>query len=213
MGVVRRKLKGLINRAVPDRYFVSRCVRDKAGVYLTFDDSPHPVWTQRSMDVLERYDIKATYFLVGREAVRHAGIVKEIVRRGHTVGNHTYSHRSVAGLGAKDLEWEIVENGKRLSDLSGQNVKLFRPPWGRLDFRSAGYIILKGHQIVMWSLDSTDYKMAGAGAIMDWFEKVGVRAGEIMLFHDDNEQTITALPDLIEKVRRVGLVFNNLKNN
>jgi len=213
VGVVRRKLKGLINRAVPDRYFVTRCFRDKYSVYLTFDDSPHPVWTPRSMDVLEQYDIKATYFLVGQEAMRHAGIVKEIVERGHTIGNHTYTHRSVVGLGKKDLEMEIMENRKRLSDLSGQDVKMFRPPWGRLDFRSAGYIILRGQQIVMWSLDSTDYKMAGADAIVDWFDKVGVRAGEIMLFHDDNEQTITALPDLIEKVQRNGLVFNNLKNN
>lgn len=213
MGVVRRKLKGLINRAVPDRYFITRCIKDKYSVYLTFDDSPHPVWTPRSMDLLEQYDIKATYFLVGQDAMRHAGIVKDIVRRGHTVGNHTYSHRSIVGLGKKDLEVEIVENRKRLSDLCGQDVKMFRPPWGRLDFRSAAYIILRGQKIVMWSLDSTDYKMVGAGAIIDWIENASVSAGEIILFHDDNEQTITALPDLIENVRRKGLVFNNLKNN
>jgi peptidoglycan/xylan/chitin deacetylase (PgdA/CDA1 family) len=212
MGVGRQKTKDLLNWAVPDRYFINRCTRDKNGVYLTFDDGPHPVWTPRSMDVLEQYDIKATYFLVGQDAMRHAGIVKDIVRRGHTVGNHTYSHRSVVGMGTKDLEVEILENRKRLSDLIGQDVKLFRPPWGRLDFRSAAYIILRGQQIVMWSLDSTDYKMAGAGAIIDWIDNAGVGAGDIMLFHDDNPQTMTALPEVIEIVQRNGLCFNNLTN-
>ena len=128
------------------------------------------------------------------------------------MGNHTYSHRSVVGLRKKDLEVEIMDNRKRLSDLTGQEVRMFRPPWGRLDFRSAAYIILKGQQIVLWSLDSTDYRMEGARAILDWIRKSGVGAGEIMLFHDDNPQTLTALPEVIETVRLQGLSFSNLTN-
>jgi peptidoglycan/xylan/chitin deacetylase (PgdA/CDA1 family) len=210
VGSGRRRAKELFNRIVPDRYFVSRFRDDSDGVYLTFDDSPHPVWTPRAMDVLDQYDIKATFFLVGREAAKHAGIVQDIVRRGHTVGNHTYSHRSIVGLGKKDLEVEIVDNRKRLSDLAGRDVNMFRPPWGRLDFRTAVYIILKGQQIVMWSLDSTDYKMVGSDAIIKWIEKVGVGAGEIMLFHDDNPQTLTALPNVVELIRRNNLNINTL---
>jgi len=202
-----------INRVAPDRYFISRCNKDGSGVYLTFDDSPHPVWTQRLLDVLDRFDIKACFFMVGQDAMRHSGIVKEIVERGHSVGNHTYSHRAVVGLGKKDLELEVVENRNRLSDLSGQDVRMFRPPWGRLDFRSAGYIILKGQQIVMWSVDSTDYKVTGADDIMARINEVGVRAGDILLFHDDNEHTVAALPRLVDEVRQKGLVFNNLENN
>jgi peptidoglycan/xylan/chitin deacetylase (PgdA/CDA1 family) len=201
-----------VNRVVPDRYFVSHVIKDSSGVYLTFDDSPHPVWTQRSMDVLDQYGVKACYFLVGEEAAKHPGIVTEIAERGHSVGNHTYSHCSVVGLAKKDLELEIVDNRKRLSDLSGQDVRMFRPPWGKLDLRSAGYIIFKGQQIVMWSVDSTDYKYAGADDIMARIDGVGVKAGDIMLFHDDNEHTIAALPNLIDMVRKKGLDFNNLEN-
>jgi peptidoglycan/xylan/chitin deacetylase (PgdA/CDA1 family) len=139
--------------------------------------------------------------------------VREIVDRGHTVGDHTYSHCSVAGLGSKALQVEVVENAKRLSDLSGQNVRLFRPPWGKIDVRSAGYLILKGLQIVMWSIDSTDYKKSGPADIMAWIHSTGVRAGDIVLFHDDNEHTIAALPDLVEVVRHNGLAFENLRNH
>jgi peptidoglycan/xylan/chitin deacetylase (PgdA/CDA1 family) len=170
----KQRLKDLINRVVPDRYFLTRVDKAGAGVVVTFDDGPDPQWTQRSMDVLDEYGIKATYFLV---------------------------------------QVEVVENAKRLSDLSGQNVRLFRPPWGKIDVRSAGYLILKGLQIVMWSIDSTDYKKSGPADIMAWIHSTGVRAGDIVLFHDDNEHTIAALPDLVEVVRHNGLAFENLRNH
>ncbi|MGD8415296.1 MAG: polysaccharide deacetylase family protein [Candidatus Latescibacterota bacterium] len=201
-----------VNLFVPDRYFVSHIRKAGSGVYLTFDDSPHPEWTPRSMDVLDQLGIKACFFMVGQEAMRHAGMVREVTERGHSVGNHTYSHRSIVGLTRKDLEVEVVESGKRLSDLSGQDVKMFRPPWGKLDLRTARFLISKGQQIVMWSVDSTDYKYAGADDIMTRINEVGVKAGDILLFHDDNEHTVAALPRLAEKVRGNNLKFNELKN-
>ena len=210
MVAVKRTLKRLINGIIPDRYFVSR-VRDP-GVVLTFDDGPNPQWTQRSLDVMDELGVKVTYFLVGQEAERHAGIVREIVERGHTVGDHTYSHRAVAGLGTKELELEVLENRKRLSDISGQDVRLFRPPWGKIDIRSAGYLMLKGLRIVMWSVDSTDYKKVGADDIMATIDAADVRAGDIVLMHDDNEYSIAALPDLVATVRHKGLSFGNLSN-
>lgn len=210
MGGKRVSLMKLVNRAVPDRFFLSRCNGVDSRVYLTFDDGPHPVWTRRSMDTLDEIGVKATYFLVGREAERHADVVQEVVRRGHGVGNHTYSHRAVVGLNRKDLDAEVVENGKRLSDLSGQEVKMFRPPWGRLDMRSAVYIVIKGQQIVMWSVDSTDYKCEGSRNIVERLDEVGVTAGDITLFHDDNEHTIASLPEIVEKIHRKGLFVSKL---
>jgi peptidoglycan/xylan/chitin deacetylase (PgdA/CDA1 family) len=212
---MRQKLITLmkaVNLFVPDRCFLSHCRKAGSSVFLTFDDSPHPVWTPRSMDVLDRFGIKACFFMVGQEAMRHAGIVRDVTERGHLVGNHTYSHRSIVGLTGKDLEVEVVENAKRLSDLSGQDVTMFRPPWGKLDLRTARFLISKGQRIVMWSVDSTDYENTGADDIMARIDEVGVRAGDILLFHDDNEYTVAALPRLVEKVRGNNLEFNALNN-
>jgi peptidoglycan/xylan/chitin deacetylase (PgdA/CDA1 family) len=213
VGSARRRVLELVNRSVPDRYFITRCNKDRNGVYLTFDDSPHARWTRVLLDLLGDLGIQATFFLVAQDAMRQPDIVRDIAERGHTIGNHTYSHRSVVGLGAKDLEVEIVESGKRLSDLSGQNVKMFRPPWGKIDLKSVRYLILKGQQIVLWSVDSTDYRKVGAGDIVSRIERVGVRAGDVLLFHDDNEFTIEALPDIVASIRRKGLEFSNFRNH
>jgi peptidoglycan/xylan/chitin deacetylase (PgdA/CDA1 family) len=206
----KRKLRDLINSAIPDRYFVTRCTTNRYGVVFTFDDGPHPDFTPASLDILDDLGVSATYFLVGRYAERQRNIVKDIVARGHLVGGHTYSHRSVAGLSVADLHKEVVDNGKRLSDLCGQEVKLFRPPWGRLDVKSACYLLYKGLQTVMWSIDSTDYKKSSASDIVAQVERVGLRTGDIILLHDDNDYTIEALPLLAAAVRQRGLDFSNL---
>lgn len=213
---MRRKrvsLMNAVNRVVPDKYFISRVNRDSCGVYLTFDDSPHPVWTRRSLDLLDEIGVKATYFMVGQEAMRHSDLAREVSDRGHAVGNHTYSHRSIVGLSKKDLELEVVESRRRLSDLCGCEVKMFRPPWGKLDLRTARYIIADGQRIVMWSIDSTDYDRKSTADIMARLDEVGVGGGDIVLFHDDNEQTLAVLQPLVEKVRRSGLDFKNLEGN
>jgi peptidoglycan/xylan/chitin deacetylase (PgdA/CDA1 family) len=210
MGASRQKLKDLINSAMPERYLVTRSNKKNCGVIFTFDDGPHPEFTPAALDVLEGLGIRATFFLVGREAQRHAAIVKDIVARGHTVGGHTHSHRAVAGLRAAELKAEVLDDRKRLSDLSGQDVRQFRPPWGKLDLTSAIYLVAKGLQIVMWSIDSTDYEKSGASDILARVERAGMRSGDILLLHDDNEYTIEALPGLADSVRRRSLGFSNL---
>ena len=206
----KQKLKDLINSAIPDRYFITRYTTTGYGVVFTFDDGPHRDFTPASLDVLDDLGVSATYFLLGSYAERHKDIVKDIVRRGHLVGGHTYSHCSVAGLSLADLHKEVVDNGKRLSDLCGQEVKLFRPPRGLLDVKSACYLLSKGLQTVMWSIDSTDYKKSSASDIVAQVERVGLRTGDIILLHDDNDYTIEALPLLAAAVRQRGLGFSNL---
>ena len=99
-----------------------------------------------------------------------------------------------------------------LIPLVSRFLKLFRPPWGRIDVRSAGYLIFKGLRLVMWSIDSTDYKKAGADDIMSSIRSMGLKGGDIILLHDDNEHTMVALPRLVEAVRSHGLTFGNLSN-
>lgn len=206
----RQKLKDMINTAMPDRFLITRCKKKNCGVVFTFDDGPHPEFTPAALDVLEDLGIRAVFFLLGREAEKHTGIVRDIVKRGHTVGGHTYSHRRVAGLRGAELRSEVLDDRKRLSDISGQDVRQFRPPWGKIDLTSALYLLLNGMQIVMWSVDSTDYEKKGASDILSRVEGVGIRAGDILLLHDDNEHTIEALPGLADAVRRRDLGFSNL---
>jgi peptidoglycan/xylan/chitin deacetylase (PgdA/CDA1 family) len=206
----KQRLKDLINRIIPDRHFVTRYNKNNYGIVFTFDDGPDPAFTPASLDALDELNVSATYFLVGSYAERHRDIVRMIVDRGHLVGGHTYSHRPVVGLSLAELDKEIIDNGKRLSDLCGRRVNLFRPPWGKLDVKSACYLFIKRVPTVMWSIDSMDYRKSGTSDIVTHVRRVGMRNGDIILLHDDNDYTIEALPLLAAAARERGIKIANL---
>ena len=212
MSPVRQAIKSLIDYAVPDRYLVTRLKGADSGLVVTFDDGPDPSWTRQTLDALDGDGIKGTFFLVGQHAEQHPDLVREIVTRGHTVGDHTYSHSDLTRIDVRQLDSEVLDNLKRLSDISGQDVRLFRPPYGKIGLRAALYLARRGVRIVMWSLDSTDYRKSGAPDIMKRIADVGLRSGDILLFHDDNQYTIEALPQLAAAAREQGLRFENLEN-
>ena len=166
-------------------------------VYITFDDGPTPDVTKQILEVLDKYSVKATYFCCGQNADANPELLKKIADEGHTIGYHSYSHKDI--LKTKPSEWLAdVERKSALSD-----VKLFRPPYGRILFRH--YRSLKSrYKFVFWDVMSYDYDVERSPeSIMSLLEK-SVREGSVVVFHDKGkckENTLAVLPQFIELMK------------
>ena len=176
--------------------------REKS-VYLTFDDGPIPEATPFTLDVLDRFGIKATFFMVGDNARKYPHLLEEVRRRGHRIGNHTYNH--IGGL--RWLSRNYVRNVERANELLQTN--LFRPPHGWMKWSE--YIRLgKRYRVVMWDVVTRDYsKWVTPQDVVNNVKRY-TRNGSIITFHDSLksiDKLRTALPESIEWLKSQGYEF------
>lgn len=180
-----------------------RMDKNVKAVYLTFDDGPIPNITPWVLDLLDKYNIKATFFLVGDNVRKHPEEFKMIVERGHRVGNHTFNHIS----GLKYLSYNYLENTNKADELI--NSTLFRPPHGWM--RWGQYMVLSHrYTVVMWDLVTRDYSKRLNGHQVLRNVKKYVRNGSIITFHDSikSEKNLKyALPRAIEWLLEQGYEF------
>ena len=132
---------------------------------LTFDDGPNPAWTPQLLDVLARYGVKATFFMVGKYGFQQPGLVRRIVADGHLVGNHSWSHPNLAVTAALKVDKELLRTRDTLEQISGVAVRYFRPPFGARRphvLRTARYL---GMTPVLWNAITTDWSEPRADRI------------------------------------------------
>ena len=180
-----------------------RMDKNVKAVYLTFDDGPIPNITPWVLDLLDKYNIKATFFLVGDNVRKHPEEFKMILERGHKVGNHTFNHIS----GLKYLSYNYLANTNKADELI--KSKLFRPPHGWM--RWGQYMVLSHrYTVVMWDLVTRDYSKRLNGRQVLGIVKKYVRNGSIITFHDSikSEKNLKyALPRAIEWLLEQGYEF------
>jgi peptidoglycan-N-acetylglucosamine deacetylase len=179
---------------------------NKKVIYLTFDDGPIPEVTPWVLDVLDQYEVKATFFCVGENVWRHPDLYQEILRRGHRTGNHTYNH--LRGFLTKtDQYLENIEKAAKYIDSD-----LFRPPHGDL-WRKQYLALNKKYQIVQWDLITRDYNKKLHGEQVLNIVKQHARNGSIIVFHDSlkAEQNMKyALPRSLAYLKSEGFSFEVL---
>ena len=127
-------------------------------VTLTFDDGPHPEYTPIILEILEKYNIKASFFLVGENIIKYPELVKKQYLAGHTLGIHSYSHPYLPLVSNKRLRYELEETAKQLKRIIGLDIKYSRPPYGARDFRFYNLTKQLNYKVIMWSLASWDWK-------------------------------------------------------
>lgn len=182
---------------------------EKKRVFITFDDGPIPEATPWVLDTLDRFGIKATFFMVGQNVERNPGLLEEVKRRGHAVGNHTLHH--IQGASATTMRYmRDSAEGARLTGSS-----LFRPPHGWL--RPRQLMALKKHyRVIMYDLVSRDYsKRLTSEEVVDIVKKY-VRNGSIIVFHDSIKsmpRLKTALPICLQWLKDEGYEFEILKSD
>ena len=178
-------------------------------VYLTFDDGPIPEVTPWVLDTLDRYGIKATFFLVGQNVERHPELLDEILKRGHRVGNHTMSHMQ----GSKVSTKVYLHNVFTAHQLIGST--LVRPPHGLLRWAQSK-VLRARFTIIMYDLVTRDYsKKLNGEQVLDNVKRYA-RNGSIIVFHDSlkaERNMKYALPKAIEWLREQGYSFAAIPGN
>ncbi len=178
---------------------------DSMQIAITFDDGPHPRLTPEILDILDRYGVKATFFMVGVNVENYPETAKEVILRGHEVGNHTYSHHVMWDLSENDVERELVGCEERLEELCEYRPHLFRPPQGAINERIEHCSSVNDYKLILWSLDTRDWENKNTEEIV---ERVlsSISPGDIILMHDyigTHSKTPEALeillPRLIER--------------
>ena len=187
-------------RQVPDyiqkiwRTPIWRINPDEKSVYLTFDDGPNPKVTPLVLDILDKFGVKATFFCVGENVKKYPEVFREVKRRGHTVGNHTFNHLK----GYKSSTQDYVKNVWKADEYVHSN--LFRPPHGRIKL-SQIRTLKKDFKIVMWDFITYDFdSKVTPDAILREVKK-RTRNGSIVIFHDSlkaEKNMLAALPKALE---------------
>lgn len=183
---------------------------DEKQVALTFDDGPHPTYTPEILDVLAKYDAKATFFVIGEHAKKYSYLIERQANEGHEVANHTLTHDYTMKTRSK-LKKELEETTSIIEQITGQKTALYRPVGGRYNDLIVDTARENGYLVVMWSWhqDTEDWKRPGAKKIANKVLK-GVKPGDIILFHDsggDRSQTVRALEIILQKMQEEGYEF------
>ena len=175
-------------------------------VYLTFDDGPIPEATPQVLDELDKYEVKATFFMVGDNVRKYPGLYEKVKARGHKIGNHTMHH--IRGLGIAPVDY--MKDVEECDEISKDG--LFRPPHGWL---TPGQMreVRRKYKVVMYDLITRDYsRRISAREVVDNVKKY-TRPGSIIVFHDSLksiEKLKTALPESIEWLKAEGYEFGVL---
>src|ERR1700686_2467463 len=181
---------------------------------LTYDDGPNDPHTQRLLDVLARHKVHATFFLIGRYVQQRPDIVRELVKAGHVVGNHTFAHPLLIFQSAQELRSQLDKCDRALTDAVGEHSNLIRPPFGGR--RPAVLRIARrmGLEPIMWNVTGYDWNATAAEPIE---QKVAsqVQGGNVILLHDGRHRefganrsyTVTATDRLIPRYKSEGYEF------
>lgn len=166
-----------------------RRIEDAGAIALTFDDGPNPAVTPRLLDLLDQHQAKATFFLMGAHVRECAGLVREIVLRGHALGNHTDTHPNLAVLSPRRIEEEMARCAEEIQSIAGIRLRMMRPPFGFRGPQLAPALQRGGWgPVVMWSAMARDWKPQPAERVRHRLQ--GVRGGDIVLLHDGDHRVL-----------------------
>jgi peptidoglycan/xylan/chitin deacetylase (PgdA/CDA1 family) len=181
-------------------------------IALTFDDGPNPAMTPQLLDLLEQYDARGTFFLIGRHVRACPALTAEIAARGHGIGNHTDTHPNLLWQSRRRILDELERCNASIADATGQRPRIMRPPWGYRPLqlypaaRDAGF-----GRLVLWSRSAHDWRPQQPVQVMRRLR--GIRGGDIVLLHDgfhgaigaDRRHTVRALEFWLPRWKAEGL--------
>lgn len=181
----------------------SREEEDMKKIALTFDDGPHPLYTEELLDGLKERGVQATFFVTGEHAELHPEIIERMYEEGHLIGNHTYSHIQLKDSNREQFREELVRTNEIISEITGQEVLYVRPPYGTWDKKFETELNMFP---VLWTVDPLDWNSTNVANITN---KVVSKTEEndIILMHDYYESTVTAALKVIDELQAKGYTF------
>ncbi|MEB7453333.1 polysaccharide deacetylase family protein [Lysinibacillus sphaericus] len=175
----------------------------KKRVALTFDDGPDAKVTPQILTTLQKYDAKATFFMVGRNVPKNATIVKQIYDAGHEIGNHTSNHKKLTALSISGVRQEVNSTSNAIYAAIGQYPTVFRPPYGATNEQVRSVMTIPS---ILWSIDTLDWKHHNPDKILAYV-KASVKDGSIILMHDIHQTTANGLDNVLLYLQKQGYEF------
>ena len=170
---------------------------------ISFDAAWGSANTEELLNILDRYEARTTFFLVGFWAEKYPELVAEIVARGHEIGNHSATHPHMSQLSAAQIREELRKTSDLVKSITGQPTTLFRPPYGEYNDLVVRVSREEGYECVQWNVDSLDWKNLGTQNMITQCTK-SVNPGDIVLFHNDSKYILEALPTILEYYTQAG---------
>ncbi len=193
------------NSKEEEQYSEDNVTLDPNGKYvaLTFDDGPRPDVTPRILDTLKKHDAKATFFMLGSQVEYYPSLANKVEEAGHDIGNHTMNHQDLSILDSNKIKEEAQKSSRIIEKATGQKPTLLRPPYGAWNDSVKRVTKEMGVPMVMWSVDSLDWKSRNAAAVNEEVMS-NVAPGSIVLLHDIHPSTADALPQLLSSLEEQG---------
>ncbi len=200
MSALRQLLRRTLAAGLPRSRFLVRgpAVERRGGTDVRRRSDPEI--TPRLLDLLARLHLRATFFVIGREAEQHPELVRRMVQDGHAVGHHSWAHTEPSETPAATLLDEVRRCVALLHSLGVATTDRFRPPKGQLTTAKLVRLLAAGQRVVLWSSDPKDYAMTTAAPLVTWAGNASLTAGEVVLMHDVRPFCLDALPALATRI-------------
>ncbi len=172
-------------------------------IALTFDDGPHPHYTEQLLDGLKERGVAVTFFVTGEHAALHPDIIKRMQEEGHLIGNHTYSHIQLRSNNREEFKEELVATSEVIEEIIGEEVNYVRPPYGSWDKSFEKELNMFP---VLWTVDTLDWCSENVSCIVD---KVvtSTQENDIILMHDYFDTSVTAALQIVDRLLEKGYTF------
>lgn len=174
-------------------------------VALTIDDGPRPEETRALLSILGKHDVRATFFVVGKQVEKHPGLVRRMMNEGHEVGNHSFNHPRLDGLPMDRVKAEIASCDKAIFQATGAHTNLFRPPGMRYDDEVIRTAQDLGYVTIHWNAAAKDIEAQDPSRIVAKVLK-GVKPGSVILLHG-HPDTVRAMPTILSTLKSQGYRF------
>lgn len=172
-------------------------------IAITFDDGPHPYYTEQLLDGLKERGVQATFFVTGEHAELHPDVIKRMQEEGHLIGNHTYSHMQLNDSNREKFKQELIDTNEILKEITGTETQYVRPPYGTWDKEFEDELNMIP---VLWTIDPLDWCSDNAACVA---KKIVEKADEdeIILMHDYFESSVTAALMVVDELLAEGYTF------
>jgi peptidoglycan/xylan/chitin deacetylase (PgdA/CDA1 family) len=180
-------------------------------IALTFDDGPTPGVTEFILDALKQRQLRATFFMIGNRIAAAPELARRVLAEGHEVGNHTFTHAKLTALSDSAAMQEIQKTQEVIQEVLNLRAAWFRPPYGALRQNQAAIARSLGLRVLLWSVDAADWSQPGEAKIIETV-LAETKPGSIIICHDLHQQTVNALPSILDGLCERGFIFSTVSD-
>jgi peptidoglycan/xylan/chitin deacetylase (PgdA/CDA1 family) len=212
MQIIPAKTPGFVKTLFPN--FVWNINTENKELYLTFDDGPTPEITDWVIQTLKVFNAKATFFCIGNNIEKHPEIFQNIIKEGHTIGNHTYNHLKGWKHKTKVYYKDVLKTEKLIAQFSkNSTASLFRPPYGKFKNKQSKELLERGYRIILWDVLSYDWDASVSNETCLNNVISAAKEGSIIVFHDSVKASRNlkyVLPKVLKYYSERGFEFKSI---